>query len=272
MVDAVVCPSCVETGARWKRIRRLALDRQPVPVPLEVIQVEVLRQDQLPDHLREARLILEAEERLLDVERDPALRLDGVERREERARRNVPEAERRHGRQAVERPGRQLLALCRGEAAEVGHAIGVVEARSVAFGRHARLGNDVGADEPRDAPVLQRLAHHAVAGPEVEHAQLGEVLVRLPDRRLQDLRHLGRRLALQAVVEQLLVEAGDLVDLGVVVKADGAFAIAVEQVEVGFVLADVIVDGRELDLVPDVHRHLSFEWPAAEPWSSRRSS
>ena len=92
-------------------VERLAVDRQPVPVPFHVIDVEVLAQDQGLDEAGEAARVAVIEERLLDVERDPAAILNKVERLGEHAHGNIAEAKRRHRDEAVEAPALQILAL-----------------------------------------------------------------------------------------------------------------------------------------------------------------
>jgi hypothetical protein len=93
-------------------------------------------------------------------------------------------------------------------ARQVGHVaddVVVVHAGAVAVGRGRGLGDDVDADELADAQLREPLAHHAVAGAEIEDAEplerhaLGE--------QVDD--DLGGR-APQLVVEELLVEAGDI--------------------------------------------------------------
>src|SRR3546814_1668004 len=53
-------------------VQRVALDRDAVAVAFEVVQLHELAGDQVLDEQREAARIRFAQERLLDVERDPA--------------------------------------------------------------------------------------------------------------------------------------------------------------------------------------------------------
>src|SRR3546814_18387528 len=59
--------------------------------------------------------------------------------------------------------------------------------RAVAVERSFRSRGDVGADQPRHAVARQLLAHHAVAGAEVEHALAVEVVAVLRQHLVQQL-------------------------------------------------------------------------------------
>src|SRR3546814_13760029 len=95
-----------------------------------------------------------------------------------------------------------------------------LETRAVAVERSFRRRGDVGADQPRHAVARQFLAHHAVAGAEVEHALAVEVVAALRQHLVEQLRTETRRLALEAFVEDLLVQPGTAVDVVVVVEPD----------------------------------------------------
>src|SRR3546814_1830470 len=60
-------------------VQRVALDRDAVAIAFEVVQLHELAGDQVLDEQREAARIRFAQERLLDVERDPAAVDDQVE-------------------------------------------------------------------------------------------------------------------------------------------------------------------------------------------------
>ena len=125
-----------------------------------------------------------------------------------------------------------------------------VEIGPVAPGRFAGLRAVVGRDEGRHAALAQRLPHDAVAGAEVEcrdvfrpHAGGGQ----------QQLGEPARRCALQPVVHDLLVEAGNRVHPVVLVQAKRvlrAVGIADEQR-----LLRLVAAGLELDLVVHGFRH-----------------
>jgi hypothetical protein len=84
----------------------------------------------------------------------------------------------------------------------------------------ARLGQQVDADDLADGQLAQQLSDHAVAGAEVQRGQPFGLQAGIAQRRAEQLGHDTRRLALQAVGEQSLVEPRNVVDLGIVVEAD----------------------------------------------------
>ena len=92
-----------------------------------------------------------------------------------------------------------------------------VEIGPVAPGRVARLVDVVGRDERGHSALAQRLPHDAVAGAEVEDREVGGPGPR-PRRAEQRVGERARRCALQPVVHDLLVEAGDRVHALVLVQ------------------------------------------------------
>src|SRR5690606_27200497 len=89
---------------------------------------------------------------------------------------NVVVAERGDGGQAGELPAFERLFQRRIGHGDVGDVVGVVEAGAVAVQRRLGGRGNVRADQPRHAVARQLLAHHAVAGAEVEHALAVEVV------------------------------------------------------------------------------------------------
>src|SRR3546814_1794896 len=85
-------------------VQRVALDRDAVAVAFEVVQLHELAGDQVLDEQREAARIRFAQERLLDVERDPAAVDDEVEGFAEGVGGNVVVTERGDRGQAGELP------------------------------------------------------------------------------------------------------------------------------------------------------------------------
>jgi len=191
---------------------------------------------------------------LLDVERDPAAVLDVIERLAKRRRRNVAEAERCDSDQAVEPPLLELGERLHARLAELPHVVLVVDARPVAIGRHLRFFEDVEPDDPGHAVAGELLADHSVPCAELENAQLRKGGRRRLHRIAQDVHDLLRRLALQPVVEELLIEARALVDRTVVVEPDGGFpAVVLDQGEMRLVLVELVrIECRKANAVSGV--------------------
>ena len=172
------------------------------------------------DERAEAGRVGVLDEALPQVEGDPARRLDEVERLREGGRRDVAEAECGHARHRGEVLALEAGALAAVEIGDVDGEVVVVQARAVAQRRVARLGQQVEADERVDAERGQPLADHAVARAEVQPAQRRRIdagLLQLGPEQVAD--DLGGA-ALQQLGEELLVEAGNIEDRGVIVKAD----------------------------------------------------
>src|SRR3546814_8840037 len=96
-----------------------------------------------------------------------------------------------------------------------------------------------------------------VAGAEVEHALAVEVVAALRQHLVEQLRKETRRIALEAFVEDLLVQPGNAVDAVVVVEADvlaAAVLVVEEEIDVALRLAAEIDVGQ-----PDAVSHRSEE-------------
>ena len=103
---------------------------------------------------------------------DPAAVRHQVERLGERERRDVAEAEERRNRhERVEAVRAQLAPARSRQRGQVEHAVVVVDAGAVALGGRGGLGQQVDADDRGHAEVRELLAHHAVAGAQVEHTE-----------------------------------------------------------------------------------------------------
>lgn len=106
---------------------------------------------------------------------------------------------------------------------EIGHIydeVLVVDAWAIAFGGLFGFGDDVDADDVFDADAIQFLTDHPVAGAEVEHAEgVCFVAVSLEGGRKLPANG-GGRIALQDVVDNAFVKAGDLENALVIMKAN----------------------------------------------------
>jgi len=108
----------------------------------------------------------------------------------------------------------------------------------------------VDADHARGAVLHQQFTDHAVAGADVQHAHLRRIVAILRGRVAQQVGELGGRGALQALVEQLLVQARVVVDVGVIVKGDAALLAVLHDREICLGLAGAgEVVGRKTDVV-----------------------
>src|SRR5215208_3960959 len=190
-------------------VERLAAHREAVAVPALLAPLEHALLEHAANQASERALLLR-EEAIADVERDPAVVGDQVERLGEGLRRDVAEAERRHGHERVELALAEVTPDVRGERGQVDRVVGVVDARAVALGGHLGLLDDVDAHEGAHAELaLELLADHPVPCAHVEHAQVGAVVAGQRELVLEQPAHGSRGVALELVVEDLLVEAGD---------------------------------------------------------------
>ncbi len=118
--------------------------------------------------------------------------------------------------------GRERRALAGRHRREIEREVVVVDAGAVAQRRVARLLEQVDADDRAGAEIVELLADEAVAGAEVQHLERRGIDALLGQLLTQQVADDARRVARQAVGEELLVEARHVEDLGVVVQADAS--------------------------------------------------
>lgn len=164
--------------------------------------------------------VVPVEEVLFDVERQPGWCLQDVLCRGEGGGGDVTEAESGDEQQAIEPVCGELCALGVIEIGEVHDDVLVVHARPVPFGGHGRLRDDVDPNDVIDTQVGELVAHHAVAGADVQDPQRGRFRTVPPEFGCEEFADNAWGRALEPLLEQMLVQARDLVDLVVVVEPD----------------------------------------------------
>ena len=101
---------------------------------------------------------------------------------------------------------------------------------------------------------LQLFADHPVSCAEVEHPQPVDPLLTLRDRGAQNIYNGCWRLALQPLVDDLLVQARNVEDAFVVMQPNLLLRIPVQQIEVDLVLTQLAhIGGRKLNSMSLCH-------------------
>jgi hypothetical protein len=160
------------------------------------------------------------QERRRDGEAEQATGLEQVERAAQRRGDDVADADRGDRDERREALLAQVVELLRRPGPEVAGQVVRVDAGTVALGGVAGHRFEVEPDDVPDAGPAQRLAADAVARAEVEHPLPGRVEALALESIGVEAHDLPRRAHAELLVEDPLVQAGDRVDRGVVMKAD----------------------------------------------------
>jgi hypothetical protein len=178
-----------------------------------MIEIQVFGENQFPNELRKPRVIASIEEGLLDVEGNPN-----------------PESSLRSRKVSLTLKATQPslpIMLNASKKARAGMSPNPSAATDIkqSNDQDFRSSRSPSAREqksikPRDALLLQLFADHPVSRAEVEYPQLVESLPGLGDRVAQNVHDSRWRLALQAFVDNLLIQPGNLEDTVIVMQPD----------------------------------------------------
>ena len=121
---------------------------------------------------------------------------------------------------------------------EVSDVVVVVDFRPITVSSIASLRDDIRANQSGDAVSFEHFAHHSITGSQIEHAQFVERLGNCVKGSLEKVGYLTRRVAVQTIVKNLLVQTGPLVDVGVVMEPQTVSLAVLDQTKKDFILSE----------------------------------
>jgi len=149
------------------------LDGIAVHVPFNMMKADVLAENQLPNQPGKAACVTPFKKGFLDVECQPAIRLQEVDPLKKRWHWNVAKAKRGNTGEGVKAPVHQLLMLSSGEVGEVADQVIVIDVRSITESSVPCFINNIDTNQTGDTMLFELLAHDAIACAQIEHPHFG---------------------------------------------------------------------------------------------------